>query len=590
MRVLIAEDDPVSRRVLQSSLLKWGYEVDVACDGLQAWEAISDDQSPRMLVLDWMMPGMDGIEICQALRDRAEGPYVYTILLTAKSQRDDVLLGLNAGADDYIMKPFDPNELRIRLRAGKRVLDIQAQLLAERESQRMQAVRDPLTGLPNRLLFGEQLADRIAQAARDGREVAVMFLDLDHFKSINDTLGHNVGDELLKSVAQRVTGTLRESDVLARMGGDEFTLVLGPNAVAAEGGAQTAASAAAERILTALSRPFSLGGRSVSVTSSIGIGIYPRDGADTDTLVQNADTAMYAAKAQGRNAYRMFWAPGGDQIAQDCARQESFRQVPGDQLRQSLADGRMVLHYQVWMDIHSAHALGVEALIRWNHPELGLLPPSRFIDLAEATGVIEPITEWVLEQACAQNKAWQQAGYMQMEVAVNLSCRLLHGTALVPMVEAALNSTGLQPQYLCLETTESAILKDPDHAIEVLHTLRTIGVRVRIDDFGSGYSSLGNLKHLPLDAVKVDPSFVRGIASSKADASMVGAIVAMAHELGLRVTAEGVETLEQLELLKSCGCDEVQGYFISRPVPADEIVHLLAEGRPPMTNWRSLAA
>lgn len=575
MRVLIAEDDPVSRRILQSSLLKWGYEVEVACDGLQAWDVIQSVNAPRLAILDWMMPGMDGLSICQALRDRTEGPYIYTILLTAKSQRDDLLAGLNAGADDYIVKPFDPHELRVRLRAGKRVLDLQAQLLAERESQRLQAIRDPLTSLPNRLLFGEQLADRIFQAERAGKSIAVMFLDLDHFKVINDSLGHNIGDQLLKTVAQRISHTIRESDVVARMGGDEFTFIIGPDANAED------SIITAERVLSALTKPVVLNGNDIAITGSIGISLYPQDGNDAETLVRNADAAMYRAKESGRNACRLF----AGELEETAIERISLE----SDLRKSLEHDQMVLHYQVRMDMQTGLATGVEALIRWRHPQLGLLPPGKFIQLAEDTGTIEPISEWVLNQACAQSKAWQDFGF-RMEMAVNISSRVLHHADLVGMVVKALEATGLPPGQLCLEMTEETILKNPDRAVEVLTSLKRTGVNICIDDFGSGYSSLGDLKRLPFDAVKIDPSFVRSITSSGRDSSMAGAIVALAHSLNLKVTGEGVETLDQLEALKSTGCDAVQGYFISRPVPVDEFLHLLAEGRPPLANWVSFAA
>lgn len=576
MRVLIAEDDPVSRRVLQSSLLKWGYEVEVASDGTEAWDTLQSESAPRLAVLDWMMPGMDGPQICAALRNRNEGTYVYTILLTAKSQREDMLAGLSAGADDYVVKPFDPHELRVRLRAGKRVLDLQAELIAARESVRIQAVRDPLTGLPNRLLFGEQLTDRLAQSDSTGRPIAVMFLDLDHFKHVNDSLGHNVGDHLLKSVAQRLSGTLRRGDSIARMGGDEFTFILGD--------IETPEDTAdiAMRMLSSLSEPFNVGGRDLYVTGSIGISSHPRDGDDAETLVRNADAAMYRAKEHGRNTFRMF--------TEDLNEAAMARVNMESGLRHALEGEQFVLHYQIRMDLETGLASGAEALVRWQHPELGLLPPGQFIDLAEETGLIEPMTEWVLNEACRRNRAWQDAGFRRMDVAVNISARILQRVDLVCAVRSALDQSGLEPQYLNLELTETAIMKNTDHAIAVLNELKQMGVRISIDDFGTGYSSLSRLKRLPIDTIKIDASFVRQITTSADDASIATAIVAMAHSMNLKVVAEGVETLDQLRFLTSLHCDEIQGYFISRPVPAEEMVHLLAEGRPSLANWVSMAA
>ncbi|MCE5199577.1 MAG: EAL domain-containing protein [Armatimonadota bacterium] len=575
MRVLIAEDDPVSRRVLQATLLKWGYEVDVVCDGQEALESLQREDGPRLAVLDWMMPKMDGLAVCQWLRMHNEGPYIYTILLTAKSQRDDLLKGLSAGADDYVIKPFDPGELQLRLRAGKRVLDLQAELISARESVRIQAIRDPLTGLPNRLLFSDRLFNKLAQAERSGDQIAVMFLDLDHFKVINDSLGHNVGDELLKTVANRLSANIRASDTLARMGGDEFTFILGDVS-------DEYPIVAAQRVLAALSEPIIIEGRELFISGSIGISVYPNDGTDAETLVRNADAAMYRAKERGRNAYHMF--------TQDlnAIAVERVNIVSG--LRRALEREELVLHYQMRMNLKTGVTPGVEALIRWQHPESGLLYPMSFIPLAEDTGLIEPITEWVLKAACQQNKAWQDSGYNKMDVGVNISPRLLHRSDLVHTVENALTLSGLEAKYLNLELTETAIMQNPDQAVVTLTDLKSMGVSISIDDFGVGYSSLGNLRRLPIDFVKIDSSFVRQITTNKDDASIAAAIVAMAHSMNLNVIAEGVETLDQLNFLKSLKCDEIQGYFISRPVSAHEVVHLLKEGNPPLTHWMSIAA
>jgi diguanylate cyclase (GGDEF)-like protein len=576
MRVLVADDDPVSRRVLQSTLLKWGYEVDIACEGQEAWDMLQRDEAPKLAVLDWMMPGLDGAQICQMLRARNDGPYIYTILLTAKSQRGDLLEGLASGADDYIVKPFDPHELHVRLRAGKRVLDLQAELIAAREAIRVQAVRDPLTGLPNRLLFADRLGNRLAQAGRDGGTVAVMFLDLDNFKVINDSLGHNVGDLLLKEVAKRLSENLREGDTLARMGGDEFTVILGNLAESRD------PAAVARRLLAALAQPFAIERSDLFVTGSVGISVFPANGTDPETLVKNADAAMYRAKDQGKNSYHWF--------TEDLNAQALERVNIETDLRRALTRDQLDLHYQMRVDLKSGIAPGVEALIRWRHPQMGLLPPGRFISIAEDTDLIGPITDWVLHTACRQNKAWQEAGFLRMDVAVNISPRILHRGHLLESVREALDATGLEARYLTLELTETAVMRDPELAVATLTQLRDMGVHLCIDDFGTGYSSLSLLKRLPIDGLKIDASFIRHLTTSRDDESIATAIVAMAHTMDLKVTAEGVETLEQLDLLRELGCDEIQGYFLSRPVPADELVHLLAEGRPPLANWTSLAA
>ena len=463
----------------------------------------------------------------------------------------------------------------MRLRAGKRVLDLQAELIAARESVRIQAIRDPFTGLPNRLLFSDRLSNKLAQAQRTESQLAVMFLDLDHFKVINDSLGHNIGDQLLKSVAERLSANLRVSDTLARMGGDEFTFILGE--VADDYPIQ-----AANRVLSALSQPFNIDGRDLFVTGSIGISNYPHDGADVETLVRNADAAMYRAKEQGRNAFHMF--------TQDLNAMAVERVNIETGLRRAVEREELVLHYQVRVSLKTGVTPGVEALLRWHHPDNGLLSPAHFLPLAEDTGLIEPITEWVLKAACLQNKAWQNAGYNKMDVAVNISPRLLHRTDLVRAVENALTVSGLEAKYLNLELTETAIMQNPDQAVVILSELKNMGVSISIDDFGVGYSSLSNLRRLPIDSLKIDASFVRQITTNKDDASIAAAIVAMAHSMNLNVIAEGVETLDQLDFLKTLKCDEIQGYFISRPVPGQEVLHLLAEGGPPLTRWMSIAA
>lgn len=576
MRVLIAEDDPVSRRVLQSTLLKMGYEVEVACDGKEAWEALQGEDAPRLAVLDWMMPYMDGPSICRELRNRNSGPYVYTILLTAKAQRDDMISGLESGADDYLVKPFDSSELTVRLRAGKRVLDLQAELISAREAVRAQAVRDPLTGLPNRLLFADRLSTRLCQAERSKQTVGVMFLDLDHFKVINDSLGHNVGDHLLKEVACRLQSCLRDGDTLARMGGDEFTIILGSSLKPED------PSVVASRLLASLSEPFIIEGRELFVTGSVGISEFPRDGSDVETLVRNADAAMYRAKEQGRNAYRWFT----EELSERAMERVSVESA----LRRALKRNEFALHYQMRVDLQTGLAPGVEALIRWNHPEMGMLSPADFIPVAEEINLMGPISEWVIESACKQNKAWQDAGFLRMDVAVNISPRLLTQIDLVGCVKTALSHSGLEPRYLTLELTETAVMQNTSNALQVMADLKGVGINLCIDDFGTGYSSLSLLKRLPIDALKIDASFVRHVTTSKDDRSIATAIVAMAHTMNLKVVAEGVETVDQLRLLKDLGCDEIQGYFISRPVPPDELVHLLAEGRPPLANWTALAA
>ncbi|MEN6520400.1 MAG: EAL domain-containing protein [Armatimonadota bacterium] len=561
MRVLIAEDDIVSRKLLATLLEKWGYEPVVACDGEQALAVLRREDTPRLVVLDWMMPYADGIQVCQEIRRHGDIPYIYVILLTAKSSKKDIIDGLDAGADDYVMKPFDAGELKVRLRAGQRILDLQEELLSTKVALHEQATHDPLIGLPNRLLFSDRLNQGLSNARKTGRPLAIMFLDLDRFKLVNDTLGHNTGDLLLKKVAERLTYSLRDVDMIARMGGDEFTMLLSNISSPDD------ASRIADRILQVLSEPLVLEGHEMVVSGSIGISIFPADGDDAETLVKNADTAMYRAKEMGRNNYQFYTETLNMAVLKRMTLENS--------LRKALEREEFVVHYQPRVNVNDGEIMGMEALIRWQKPESGLVYPAQFIPLAEETGLIVQIGEWVLRTACVQNRKWHDAGLAALPVAVNISARQFHQNDLVWVVKDALKSAGLEPRYLELELTESALMHNTDQAVRALNELRELGVRISLDDFGIGHSSLGYLKRFPVNTVKIDQSFVRDITTDPDDAAIAGAVVAMAHSLKLNVIAEGVETLQQLEFLRSLNCDEMQGYFVSRPIPPDEFLQFL---------------
>lgn len=565
MRILIAEDDPVSRRLLEALLTKWGYEVIVTTDGMQAWEVLQQEDAPRLAILDWMMPELDGPEVCRKVRATESGTYTYLLLLTAKSQKDDVILGIGAGADDYVTKPFDASELHARLRAGRRIIDLQAELMSARESLLAQATHDPLTGLPNRLLFSDRLTQRLMKSRGAPQPLAVMYLDLDRFKIINDTLGHNVGDQLLRDVATRLNRCLRETDTLARMGGDEFTVIL------ADVETHEEAEAVAKKILEVLAEPIVVNGNELYVTGSIGISVYPVDGADVETLVRNADTAMYQAKEKGRNCYHAYSEALTASVIHSMTLESG--------LRGALERKEFLVHYQPKVDIRTGAIVGSEALVRWQHPDYGLVPPNKFIPLAEETGLIGEISDYVLETARAQTKAWMDAGRGPLCVSVNISGRQFQQRKLTQSVQQALEKSGLDPRHLDLELTESILMNEPDAVSSVLQEFREMGVCISIDDFGTGYSSLSYLKKFPVDAVKIDRSFVTDITTNPDDAAIAGAVVAMAHSLKLKVCAEGVETIEQLEFLRSLQCDEMQGYFISPPVSAQEFEELLRQDR-----------
>lgn len=437
-----------------------------------------------------------------------------------------------------------------------------------------QATHDALTGLPNRLLFRDILAYSMARAQRAEKLLAVLFLDLDGFKNINDTLGHEYGDILLKEIAQRLTATLRkddlvarDADLIARQGGDEFTILLQGISVV------QSIIQVAERMLAAISEPFIADGHEMHVTASIGITVFPFDDTDIEHLLRNADTAMYHAKEAGKNNFQ-FYAAEMNAIIHDRMEIENG-------LHHALERDELVLHYQPQVDIRSGKIIAVEALLRWAHPEKGLIPPDEFIPVAEDSGLIVPIGEWVLRTACRQNKIWQDAGLPHIRMAVNLSARQFRQPHLAAVVAKAREDAGLDPHAdnLELEVTESILMKDMEETIAMLNKLHEMGVRLSIDDFGTGYSSLSYLKRFPIHTLKIDRSFIRDITIDPDDAAIAATIVALGHSLKLKVIAEGVETAEQLAFLREIKCDEMQGYYFSKPLPPEEIKKLLREER-----------
>jgi len=417
------------------------------------------------------------------------------------------------------------------------------------------ATRDPLTELPNRLLFNDRLEQGIINARRKGDSLAVLFIDLDRFKNINDSLGHHVGDLLLREVSSQMAACIRKGDTLSRLGGDEFVVTL-------EGLSQAEdAAQVARKIIRALAKPLNVGGHMLNTTCSIGISIYPNDAEDGRELMKNADTAMYHAKERGRNNFQ-FFSPEMNVRAVERHQLET-------EMRRALDLNQLVLHYQPQADMRTGTLVGMEALIRWQHPERGLVPPSSFIPVAEESGLIELIGRWALKTACEQNREWQASGLPALKVAVNISTRQFNDPrGFANEVTRLLNATGLDPRYLELELTESMLLKNVDENIAVLRRLGKLGTHLAVDDFGTGYSSLAYLKQLPIATLKIDRTFVRDIETDSDDAAIIEAIIAMAHGLDVRVTAEGVETKGQMEALRKLGCDEFQGYLLSKPLPA----------------------
>ncbi|HUP62661.1 MAG TPA: PAS domain S-box protein [Thermoanaerobaculia bacterium] len=458
-----------------------------------------------------------------------------------------------------------PQEISLTAISGDGIVcvvrDITERTYAEEQIKHL-AYHDALTNLPNRLLFKDRVTVALSHAQRQRTPLAVLFLDLDRFKVINDSLGHNIGDQLLQAVSTRVQACVRDSDTVARLGGDEFTVLL-PSLQRSEDAAPVA-----EKIIEAIRHPFTIEGREFFITTSIGISLFPEDGTDAEALIKNADTAMYQAKELGRDNYQLFNAVVNAKALHRIALEHG--------LRKALANSEMAVHYQPIFDLRSGRITGMEALLRWDHPVLGSIPPATFIPLAEATGVMIPIGTWALREACKQAREWHTAGFKTLTLAVNLSVTQLQHPDLVRRVAEILSETGLPPRLLELEITESSAMQSPDTSIRTLYDLKKLGLRISLDDFGTGHSSLSYLKRFPIDTLKIDQSFVRDITTDPDTAAIVEAIIAMAHSLRLKVVAEGVEFTEQANFLRRHACDQMQGYLIKEPVPSHEFLRLVS--------------
>jgi diguanylate cyclase (GGDEF)-like protein len=546
--LLLVDDEPMNRDVLGRRLTRAGYRVLVAADGPEAL-AVADANPIDLVLLDVMMPGMDGIETLRRLRQTRSVSELPVIMVTAKDSSEDVVGALDAGANDYVTKPVDFAVAQARIRT---------QLTARRA--------DALTGLPNRVLFMDRLNQLIAKSAASGAvDFAVFFLDLDRFKIINDSLGHAAGDELLTGVARRLEQSLRCTDTvarfegectLARLGGDEFTVLLAGVSEPSD------ARAVAERLVTAVSKPFDLQGRELVVSASIGIVMGNARYQRAEDMVRDADTAMYRAKDLGKARCELF------DTSMLAAAEE--RLLIESDLRQAVERQELRVHYQPIVELSGQRLCGFEALVRWQHPTRGLVPPDGFIPIAEETGLIVPLGHWVLQEACRQMRAWDREfpECANLIVNVNLSTRQCLHPDLASDVARVLAETGLEPERLKLEITESLILEGSDAVVEILTSLRTLGVQLGLDDFGMGYSALSYLQRLPVQSIKIDRSFVSDMQNA-GNLEIVRAILALASGLAMDVTAEGVETADQAAQLKDLSCEFGQGFFFDRPLTHD---------------------
>ena len=558
--ILIVDDETVSRYTVEVLLSAEGYNLVFAENGEEALKKAAES-IPDLMLLDVMMPGMDGFEVCQRLRTNPRLAELPIVMVTALDDRDSRLRGIEAGADDFMSKPFDRAELRARVRTITR-LNRYRRLIETEEQLAYLANYDPLTKLPNRNLLLERLRQTLGRATRTHQDIAILALDLDNFQMINDGVGHDIGDKVLHEVAQRLTQTVSKiGATVARLSGDEFVVIEESDNLVKD------VSEMAQGLLDNLSRSMVIDHHEMVVTASIGISVYPSDGEEAAILLKNADTALARAKAAGKNTYQFFKA--------EMNKAAFERLMLENQLRKVLSNNELILYYQPQIELSSGQLVGMEALLRWQHPELGICSPAKFVPVAEEMGLIVPIGEWVLRTACQQNQTWQQLGFPPVRVSVNVSSRQFFRDNLLQIIKEALADSNLNPIYLELELTESVLMAEESGIFELLTEVQNMGVHIAIDDFGTGYSSLSYLKRFPLDVLKIDRSFVKDICSDGNDAAITTAIIAMAHSLGLSVVAEGVETQGQLTFLQQQHCDVIQGYYFSRPICSEKMTQTL---------------
>ena len=554
-RVLLIEDNPGDIRLIREMLSEGEdglFELDCVGRLSQGLEYLSS-RTTGVVLLDLSLPDSYGFDTF--LKVYAHSPKVPIIVLTGNDDQTVALSAVKTGAQDYLVKGKLDRELLLR--------SMQYSIERKRYQEQLeyQANYDALTGLPNRNLLHDRLRQSV-YAQRFVRSIGVVFLDIDHFKFVNDSLGHNTGDKLLQQVAERLLESVRDGDTVARLGGDEFILILNDQT------GQEVIYRAMQRIISRITEPVEIDGQELLVTASAGISLYPQDGPDVETLLKNADAAMYRAKEKGRNNFQFYTAEMNRQVNERLKMESS--------LRRALERNELELYYQPRIRVADGALVGCEALLRWQHPELGLTLPERFIGLAEETGLIIPIGEWVIRTACARARTWQKSGAAPLSVSVNLSMRQFRQEALSSAVDDALRVSGLDARLLEMELTESLVMQDTEAAIRVLERLREIGVKLSVDDFGTGHSSLSYLTRLPISALKIDQSFVQAIKGTgeSGEGIVAQAIISLGHNLNLKVVGEGVETPVQFDFLKRHSCDEVQGYHFGRPMPAVEFERL----------------
>jgi diguanylate cyclase (GGDEF)-like protein len=565
--VLIIDDEEQIRHLL-IDVLGGSYECSDAGSAEEALSALADHNFD-LVISDIDMGGMSGLELVPHVHSLS--PDTVVVMVSGNQDIEFAIKALRVGAFDYMTKPIDLRHVEASVERAlnhcnllkeKRLYKEQIESLLQQRTAEVNwlANFDPVTQLPNRALFEDRLTQAVAIAKATSQSLGVLFISLDQFKKVNDSLGHGPGDMLLREFAERLKSCISKSDTVARFGSDEFAL-LRTQIDDTNDVIETIGS-----LSQLLKFAFDLPGHELFGTASVGVSLFPLDGEDSQTLLKNAGAALYKAKRSGGANYQFFTA--------DMHELATSRLALESNLRRAIQNEEFLVHYQPRVSVDSLAITGIEALVRWQHPHLGLISPSEFIPLAEDTGLIVPIGEWVLRTACMQGKRWRDQGFAPVQIAVNISARQFHDQDLAQTVIRILEETGLPPNYLELELTESSIMQNAEFAAGMLNRLKSRGINISIDDFGTGFSSLASLKRLPIDALKIDQSFVREATTDDDDAALVLAIITLAHNLRLKVIAEGVETEDQLRLLQLLRCDEIQGYFFSKPLPAETFVSL----------------
>ena len=586
--LLIVDDDVGVRNLLEALLKSQGYLTLTANSGEAALEMVAK-QPPDLILLDVMMPDMDGYQVARQLKANIWTANIPIIMLSTLGEQSAQILGLEAGAEDFLCKPVVSAELRLRVRnllrlkafgdyqivhtlmleqqLQKSTIDVESFRSAMGADERLMKMAnyDPLTGLPNRNLFYTTLQMGLTQAALRGWQLAVCTVDLNDFKSINDSWGHLMGDQVLAEFSQRLSNCLNVSDTLGRMDGNELALILMIRK------AQSGPRQMVERIREVLREPFRVQDHDVTMTASIGIALYPDDGADAHRLIKQANTAMHRAKQAGRDTYRFYTAQMNVEV--------QARHELEIALREAVKKEAFELYYQPKIGLSDGRICGVEALLRWHRPGLPAVSPAVFVPILEGLGLISRVGQWVTASVCKQIAHWRQAGVGLVQVAVNVSAHQINEGDLVDDIQRSLKEHQVEPKWLELELTESSLMVNTPDTITSLLALRDMGLKISIDDFGTGYSSLAYLSRFPIDKLKIDIAFIREVTSNPQDAAIARTIIELAHSLNLQVIAEGVETSEQLAFLNDNGCDQVQGYLFCRPLPTHELETLLREPR-----------